>query len=177
MKIHKIDAARRLLDTAISLFFSNDDACSIISLAAAAEELLGNYVDGRWVKNNENNIFHRIYEEADSRELPYKNKKEFSQRLVNKTKNFLKHANNAEEQYVIFDEDEPVIRLKHALINYQTGSGRQFSDAMVKFESWLRDNRQQYITVAPEILWFDALRLWTISAKVKLFSQFYWLGQ
>ena len=92
MKIHKIEAAKRLLDTAISMFFSNDDACSIIVLAAASEEILGNYVDGQWVMNNGENIFCRMYKHAINRGLDYKNKTEFSQKLVNATKNSLKHC-------------------------------------------------------------------------------------
>ena len=145
MKIHKIEAAQKQLDTGISLFFSKGDPCSIIALAAASEEVLGNYIDGAWIKNNDDNIFYRMYKEAVSRGLAYKNKTEFSQKLVNLTKNSLKHANIEEEQYVVFDEEESVIRLMHALMNYQTGSGRQFSDAMNSFEAWLRNNRPHYL--------------------------------
>jgi len=145
MKIHKIEAAKRQLDTAISMFFSNGDACSIIALAAASEEVLGNYVDGQWVKNNEENMFCRMYKEAIYRGLDYKNKIEFSQKLVNATKNSLKHANNEAEQYVSFNEEEMVIRLMLTLINYQVGSGLKFSDPMNKFEAWLRNNRPSYL--------------------------------
>lgn len=145
MKIHKIEAARRQLDTAISLFFLDGDPCSIITLAAASEEVLGTYSAGTWVKNNEDSIFSRMYNEAMSRGLVYKNKTEFSQKLVNVTKNSLKHGNVEQEQYVFFHEEEPLIRLLHAIVNYQTGSGREFSDAMNRFETWLRNNRPQYL--------------------------------
>jgi len=145
MKIHKIEAAKRLLDTAISMFFSNDDPCPIIVLAAASEEILGNYVDGQWVENNEENMFCRMYKHAINRALDYKNKTEFSQKPVNTTKNSLKHANNKAEQYVSFNEEEIVIRLMLDLINYQVGSGLNFSDQMNKFEAWLRNNRPSYL--------------------------------
>lgn len=141
MKIHKFEAAKRQLETAISLFFSNGDQCSIVALAAASEEILGNYIDGTWVDNNENNTFCGMYKEAISRGLEYKNKKEFSQKLVNVTKNSLKHANDETEQYVSFNEEETVVRMMLALMNYQTGSGQQFSDPMNRFEAWLRSNR------------------------------------
>lgn len=138
MKIHKIEAAKRQLETAIALFFSNGDPCSIIALAAASEEVLGNYVDGTWVENNEGNVFFRMYKEAINRGLAYKNTREFSQKLVNITKNSLKHANREEEQNVSFNEEETVVRLKNALVNYQVGSGLEFSDPMNRFEAWLK---------------------------------------
>ena len=145
MKIHKIEAAQRQLDTAISLFFSEGDPCAVIALAAASEEVLGQYVDGVWVTKNQSNMFVRMYNEAISRGLEYTSKKEFSQKLVNRTKNSLKHANDEEEQYVSFNEEEMVIRLMLAVINFQTGSGKPFSIPMRKFESWLRDNRPHYL--------------------------------
>lgn len=151
MKIHKIEAAKRQLDTAISLFFSSGDPCSIIALAAASEELLGNYIDGTWIENNENNMFFRMYKEAITRGLEYKNKTEFSQKLVNVTKNSLKHANDEDEQYVSFNEEEMVVRLMLALINYQTGSGLEFSDQMNRFEAWLRNNRPHYLQPNPAL--------------------------
>ena len=145
MKLHKIEVAQRQLDTAIGLFFADGDPCAVITLAAASEEMLGNYVDGVWIANNPNNMFCRMYGEALRRNLDFKNKSEFSQRLVNVTKNALKHANSPEEQYVLFDEEETVIRLMLALMNYQVGSGRPFSDLMARFELWLRENRAHYI--------------------------------
>ena len=92
MKIHKIEAAQRQLDTAIDLFFSEGDQCSVIALAAASEEVLGNYVDGVWIEDNKDNMFYRMYSAAIDRGLEFKIKKEFSQKLVNTTKNSLKHS-------------------------------------------------------------------------------------
>jgi len=48
MKIHKIEAAQRQLDTAISLLLSRGDLCAFITLAAASEEILGQYVEEEW---------------------------------------------------------------------------------------------------------------------------------
>jgi hypothetical protein len=144
MKIHKIEAAQRMLDSAISLFFAHGDLCSVITLAAASEEVLGNYVNGKWIKDNQDSMFSRMHGNAMKRGLDYK-KKEFSQELVNITRNSLKHADYEEEQCVSFEEEEAVIRLMLALANYQTGSGCEFSESMRKFEEWLRQNRSHYL--------------------------------
>lgn len=145
MKIHKIEAAQRQLDTAISLFFSGGDLCSVVALAAASEEILGQYVDGEWVKENQNNMFYRMYNSAIDRGLEFKNKTEFSQKLVNRTKNSLKHANSEDEQFVSFSEEEAVIRLMLAIMNFQTGASQPFSEQMTKFETWLRESRPHYL--------------------------------
>lgn len=145
MKIHKIEAAQRQLDTAISLFFSLGDPCAVIALAAASQEILGQYVDGSWVKNNQNNMFYGMYKGAIERGIQFQNKKEFSQKLVNRTKNSLKHANQEDEQYVSFDEEEMVINLMLAVMNYQIGAGKPFTEAMSMFEKWLRDHRPHYL--------------------------------
>jgi hypothetical protein len=145
MKIHKIEAAQSQLDTAICLFFAKGDPCAVITLAAAAEELLGHYVDGVWVKNNENNMFSRMYSAGVSRGLVLGNRTQFSQKLVNVIKNSLKHANAEDEQHISFDEEEMVIRLMLALMNFQIGAGRAFSAPMRKFETWLKENRPDYL--------------------------------
>ena len=145
MKIHKIEVARRQLDTAIDLFFSSGDPCSVIALAAASEEILGQYMDGEWAEDNQNNMFSLMYESARERGFEFKSKAEFSQKLVNRTKNSLKHASSKEEQFVSFNEEEMVIRLMCAIFNFQLGAGRPFSDAMSRFEAWLKDQRPQYL--------------------------------
>jgi len=86
-------------------------------------------------------IDYRIYKEALNRGLAYKNMREFSQKLVNVTKNSLKYANYEEEQYASFNEEETVVRLMQTLMNYQVESGLEFSDQMNRFDAWLRSNR------------------------------------
>ena len=144
MSLHKIKIAKELLETAMELFFSNKSPYAVIALAAASEEVLGNYSNGEWTQNNIDNIFHKMYEVAQKRNMTYGSKK-FSQTLVNVTKNALKHANFETEQTVSVKEDEPVIWLLRALVNYQLGSGLEYSEIMNKFESWVRVNRPSYL--------------------------------
>ncbi len=143
--MHKIEVAKRQLDTAITLFLADGEPCSIVTLAAASGEVLGNYVDGKWIAANTNNMFNRMFEAAKIRGLPFKTQAEFSQKLVNITKNALKHANQPDEQYVFVDPEETVVRLLHAVINYQLGSGEPFTAPMNQFEAWLRSKRPEYL--------------------------------
>lgn len=144
MRLHKIEIAARQLDTAIALFLADGDPCSIITLAAASEEVLGNYIDGEWTTDNPNSMFNRMFTAAQARGLPFRTKTEFSQNLVNRTKNALKHANREGEQTVSINPEEPVVRLLHALVNYQLGSGKPYSEPMNRFEAWVRSERQEY---------------------------------
>lgn len=145
MKIHKIEVAQRQLDTAISLFFAGGDPCAVITLAAAAEELLGNYKGGVWVKNNEDNMFSRMHSAGVGRGLALSDRRHFSRTVVNVTRNALKHADAEDEQDVSVDEEEMVIRLMLALMNFQVGAGREFTPPMRKFEIWLKENRPDYL--------------------------------
>jgi hypothetical protein len=144
MRIHKIEAAERQLNAAISTFFSGGDSCAVIALAAAAEEVVSNYVDGKWVRNNQDNMFCRMYNEAIRRGFEFKNRAEFSKR-VNATRNSLKHSDREEEQYVSVDQEEMVIRLMLAVMTFQIGAGRPFSELMTKFELWLKESRPHYL--------------------------------
>ncbi len=117
----------------------------MITLAAASEEVLGNYLDGAWVKDNEESMFSRMYLDAVSRGLEFKNRQEFSQKLINVTKNSLKHAGAQEEQHVSINQEEMVIRIMLALMNFQIGARRPFSEPMSRFEVWLKANRAHYL--------------------------------
>ena len=148
MKFHKIEVARKQPDTAIALFFADGDPCSIITLAAASEEVLGQYDDGTWVADNPNNMFNRMFEAAKAHGLGFDSKKEFSQRLVNVTKNSLKQAHRADEQFICVNQEEAVFRLLRAILNCQVASREPYTDSMNRLETWLRTNRPEYIGAA-----------------------------
>ncbi len=46
-KLSKTDIAERQIDTAINLLFEKKDLCSVVTLAGAAEEILGNLLKHR----------------------------------------------------------------------------------------------------------------------------------
>lgn len=93
-------------------------------------------------------MFNRMLQLAGERGLEINSKSELSRKLVNITKNAIKHADSSDEQHVWIDSEEAIFWLLRAVLNYQMGSREPFSDLMNQFEAWLRENRPEYIDAA-----------------------------
>ncbi len=94
MNIVKLDAASRLLDTAIRLFFAGDDAVAVHSLAAAAANVFSDLADHRHTGDS-----WRARLREDSK-LSAREVKE----ILNRAWNFFKHADRDPEGTLQFDE-------------------------------------------------------------------------
>ncbi|MEJ1422113.1 MAG: hypothetical protein Q2484_16470 [Candidatus Sedimenticola sp. (ex Thyasira tokunagai)] len=93
--LNKIDIAKQQIERAIDLFLHEQDYISSITLAGAADEVLGKMVDNSGVSSAYSGIsslMNGIHEELN-REL-YSNK-EFNS-LANGARNHLKHLSGAE---------------------------------------------------------------------------------
>jgi hypothetical protein len=112
MKISKLDAATRQLDVAIDLFLSKKDPLAVITLAGAAEEILGILV-----KNNGKENMIDVIKELDKKVTGGRDFKILNNE-INGLRNALKHANNLDEDFIDFDEDAPVAYLMRAIVNY-----------------------------------------------------------
>ena len=112
MKISKLDAATRQLDVAIDLFLSEKDPLAVITLAGAAEEILGVLA-----KNNGKDNMTDALKELDKKLTGGRDFKILNNE-VNGLRNALKHANNLDEDFIDFDEDAPVAYLMRAIVNY-----------------------------------------------------------
>ena len=112
MKISKLDAATRQLEVAIDLFLSKKDPLAVITLAGAAEEILGILV-----KNNGKENMIDVIKELDKKVTGGRDFKILNNE-INGLRNALKHANNLDEHFIDFDEDAPVAYLMRAIVNY-----------------------------------------------------------
>ena len=112
MKISKLDVATRQLDVAIDLFLSEKDPLAVITLAGAAEEILGVLA-----KNNGKDNMIDALKELDKKLTGGRDFKILNNE-VNGLRNALKHANNLDEDFIDFDEDAPVAYLMRAIVNY-----------------------------------------------------------
>lgn len=118
MKLSKLEAARRQLDVASSLFVVDGDILAVHTLAGAAEEMLGALLQ----RKAQENMFSRIRTVAEQRLGREISDKELSA-LVNHSRNLLKHANDPNEDLFDYDADHSVGMLFRGLINYQLLTG------------------------------------------------------
>jgi hypothetical protein len=82
MNVSKIDAAKRQLETAITLYFSNADPVSVHALAAAAHEILHALCKSRGGKSLIKDIGIRKGKEKEYR------------KIINEAQNFFKHGDS-----------------------------------------------------------------------------------
>jgi len=136
MKYHvtKIDAAVDQLDWAIRLFLDHKAYVPAITLAGAAEEILGEAV-------SKDAAFHilkeRLFEKTGIEQ------KIISQEHLNKVKNWLKHWKEMkdEESIEIELETEAIQYLVRAITNLVTHDNSLTSETP-RFYMWLSENRK-----------------------------------
>lgn len=123
--VYKIDAARRQTDQAIRLFFSDQDAISIHSLAGAAHQILRNMVGEKNSVGLYDGLL-KIVKPARKKELIGK---------LNQAKNFFKHADRKNEEKIIFrpETNEFILYDNTALYEQKTG---ELTDLMKIFKVW-----------------------------------------
>lgn len=112
MQISKIDIAKRQLETAIDLYFSDGDYLAVITLAGAAEEILGKLLQRRGDRAMIDDLV-----ELD-RELTGGRPFEEIRKEANGARNSLKHANDPNEDQVNIEPGEATAMLARAIVNY-----------------------------------------------------------
>jgi hypothetical protein len=112
MILLKSDIAKRQIDTACELFLNGGDFLSVVTLAGAAEEILGNLLK----RGNKKNIMDSLVE-LDLRLTGGRPFKDVSAE-VNAARNALKHAREASEDSVAVLPREAHAMLSRAIANY-----------------------------------------------------------
>ena len=141
MKAHKTEIARRQIETAIDLFLSDKDFVSALSLAGAAEDVIGALLRRKGEKSMLENL--HVWDQETTRE-----KVSFGDfaRKTNLTRNTLKHANEATEDEIEVFRWEAVQMLMRALCNW-TALGETPTAKMREFNNWLQRNNGAYETL------------------------------
>lgn len=114
MEFTKLDAAKNQLETAIELHLDRRDYIPAITLAGAAEEILGKALPSgqKTAKQELSQVVLTKYKLTIS-------EKELNDQYLNKTRNSLKHiGDNSETHIEIEPETESLGMLARALINY-----------------------------------------------------------
>ncbi len=136
--MHKTDVARAQIETAVALFLSDTDFVSAISLAGAAEDILGALLRRSGQKSMLENL-HNWYQETTGTQISFK---DFAGD-ANFTRNTLKHATEATEDHIEVYRWEAVQMLMRALFNWKA-MGLAPTTKMLEFNSWLCHNRDSY---------------------------------
>jgi anti-sigma factor ChrR (cupin superfamily) len=126
MSIGKLDAARRQLETAVHLYFSESDPVAIHTLTAAGHQLLSDLNKSRagtpmFVES----ILQRILPDQVGE----------AKRRINKAANSFKHADRDPGQVHLFDPDQTEFMLVDACYKYKDLTG-ELVPALVVYTAW-----------------------------------------
>lgn len=99
IKISKLGVAINQLEMAIDLFLKNKDLICVITLAGAAEEILGRYA----VKSNEQPMIDLLCSSLKEEHSIDMIDKDFKKEYLNKARNTVKHFDNKENEIIELD--------------------------------------------------------------------------
>jgi hypothetical protein len=132
MKLHKKEIARRQIETALDLFFARGDILSIVTLAGAGEEILGNLLQ----RTGQRCMMDHLNDYDRCLTVTGRNPKIVNEE-VNGIKNSLKHANDPSEDELEVDSEHAVAMLTRAVANYVSLEDK-LTPAMLRFYEHLR---------------------------------------
>jgi len=141
VKIHKLIMAFILLDTAIQLFLRDKNYLSAITLAGAAEEILGVYA-----KNLNEETAYSILTTGLTDDFKGKfTKKEVGEKYINFHRNELKHFNFPEHEEIEIDPKfEAISMITRAAINLT--SLKITTENIKEFNVWLQQNKPELLS-------------------------------
>jgi hypothetical protein len=140
LTITKLDAAKRQLCTAIRMFFADDDAIAVCTLANAALEIF----EGRPKKVSQRGAKTRLFDIFKTTAYQNLSKKEAWDR-VHKAKNFFKHGGSLQESVVFHEETNDGVLL-FACMNCAEQTAPAQPAEVEAFFTWL---------VATQAVWPD----------------------
>ncbi|MBT5031961.1 MAG: hypothetical protein HOM55_06670 [Proteobacteria bacterium] len=137
VSISKLEAAKVQLDRAIQLFFENDHVCAV-SLAGAAEDILGSLLQHRG-QQSPFEFLHDWYQTEYSANVT---KRDFSREIANLPRNWLKHTNEHAASELDVSIVDSIMMLMRAVPCYYKLTGSH-SKEMDRFNNHVDSNIEQ----------------------------------
>jgi len=137
MVITKLDAARIQLNAAIEHFFAGEHVPAI-TLAGAAEDILSGLLKAEG-KQSAFEFLHEWYQETYNTTI---SKSDFSRRIANLGRNWLKHANGDADTELEISNLESIQMLMRAMPSYYSLTKSQ-TGKMKKFHRYVVANKEK----------------------------------
>ena len=135
------DVAIVQLERAIRLFLNEKDFISSVTLACAAEGILGEYIKETGEQPHAEQLKAVLHDAV----LPNHTLKQINDDYVNRARNFFKHKHRALDQRFKFEpETEAICALVRSITNAALVT-EAVSDSAVSFFKWLTANRPELI--------------------------------
>lgn len=132
MLLHKVEIACRQIEAAADLFFSDGDFLAVITLAGAAEEILGTLIRRRGEAAMLDRLIDLDRRLTGGRSFDVVNKE------INGVRNALKHAKNPTEDHIEIDIGEALAMLGRAVVNYILFNNGKATPIMIRVYEHLK---------------------------------------
>jgi len=116
-KYKKIDIAKQMLETALDLYSKGEDYFSVLDLAGAAEEILGQHLKFKGITNSlesEKEAFILINKGLYQKDISDKDALDF----LNRIKNAIKHMGKKEKEVIADPKEDAESMLDRAITNW-----------------------------------------------------------
>jgi len=145
MKIKKLDIALNHLQMAIDMFFKNQDLLCVLTLAGAAEEILGQYA----TRANEETMLDLLCSSLEKNHSINMDNQAFKWEYLNKARNIVKHFNKDETEIIELDpESEALTMLIRAIGNLYSHDKTVTYNTPALME-WIYKNRKDLLPCTP----------------------------
>ncbi|WP_296002286.1 hypothetical protein [Rugamonas sp.] len=134
MEMTKLEVATHQLVVAIQLFLDGD-YLSALTLAGAAEEILGKLSKRADLPVAVEEIT-KYHEDDVDKAVPEQQRKSVLLGILNRTRNQAKHANDPQETHVVFDYTEPLQMIMRAFPMAQNLNGAML-EYKIKLDAWI----------------------------------------
>ncbi|MDO8989749.1 MAG: hypothetical protein Q7U91_08950 [Sideroxyarcus sp.] len=132
MKLHKKEIARRQIEIAAELFFDERDFLAVVTLAGAAEEILGSLLRREGEPAMIDHLVNLDKRQFGGRPFAVLNKE------VNGIRNALKHANDPNEDTIEIEAGEAIAMLSRAVANYASLNSGEVTPIMIRVYEHLK---------------------------------------
>lgn len=141
IKISKLNVAINQLQMAIDMFLENKDLFCIITLAGAAEEILGQYAK----RSNEQTMVDLLTVKLKNEYSITLSDGDFKRNVLNNARNTVKHFNDKESELIELDlEEEALTMLIRAIFNLHSHD-KTLTHNTPAFLEWFYKNRKDLL--------------------------------
>ena len=136
------DICKIQIDRAIKCFLEERDFVSTITLALAAEGIVGERL-------GDDSMVASLLPLLREKYVPDLSEKQISDDHLNRARNFFKHAKGDFEQREVFElEFEAITAIIRAYVNYALITDGHIFDSAERFFSWLKENKKDLLGAA-----------------------------
>jgi len=132
VRLHKKEIARRQIEVAAELFFSERDFLAVVTLAGAAEEILGSLLRREGEPSMIDHLVDLDKRQFGGRPFAVLNEE------VNGIRNALKHANDPSEDSIEVEAGAAIAMLSRAVANYASLNSGELTPIMTRIYEHLK---------------------------------------